>query len=556
MKKPSFVLVVSTLALAVTAAFAEDQTAHYAQITQAAKEANKTTEPVADGPFKPDWDSLKQYQEPDWFRDAKFGIWAHWGPQCAPEHGDWYARNMYQQYRTAKDGTKTPNEAYAFHVAHYGHPSKFGFKDVINTWHAENWDPDKLLELYKRAGAKYFVALANHHDNFDTWDSKYQEWNAVNIGPKKDLIGGWAVAARKAGLRFGVSVHAARAWGWQDKSRDADVDGPLKGVPYDGEVTAADGKGLWWDGLDPQDLYAQNHSPKAKPDADYCNKFYNRTIDLVNKYHPDLLYFDDDISGGLPLYNVDPTVGLRIAAHYYNANLKEHDGKEEAVIAAKKLTLERRKVLTFDIERGGAQETLPEPWETDTCIGQWHYSRGIFEHHGYKKSPDVIRTLIDIVSKNGNLLLSIPVRSDGTIDDDEVKFLNEMAAWMDVNSEAIFGTRPWEIYGEGPSAQTATPGAPARDNAVAFTPQDFRFTQKDGALYAFAMAWPGDGKLTIASLGSGSPHLKGEIKSVQLLGDKDPVAYTRDATGVHLTVPAQPPCPAACVFKIETRLDK
>ena len=207
--------------------------------------------PIAAGPFKPDWNSLTNYQAPEWFRDAKFGIWAHWGPQCQPEHGDWYARGMYQeggwQYKT--------------HIAEYGHPSTNGFKDVIHVWKAERFDPDTLLKFYKDNGARIFMALANHHDNFDNFNSKYQPWNSVALEPQKDLIGGWAKAARKNGLRFGVSVHASHAWTWYESAQGADTNGPLAGVPYDGKLTKADGKGQWWEGLDPQDLYAQNHKP-------------------------------------------------------------------------------------------------------------------------------------------------------------------------------------------------------------------------------------------------------------------------------------------------------
>ena len=205
--------------------------------------ATAIAEPVTPGKFQPTWESLKQYRVPEWFRNAKFGIWAHWGPQCQPEDGDWYARGMYQ----------TGSWQYQFHTNHYGSPRDFGFKDVIHSWHAENWEPEKLMALYKRAGAQYFFALANHHDNFDLWDSTYQPWNSVAIGPKKDLIGGWAKAARENGLKFGVSVHAAHAWSWYEPAQD-----------YDGKLTKADGAGKWWDGLDPQDLYAQNHPPSRR----------------------------------------------------------------------------------------------------------------------------------------------------------------------------------------------------------------------------------------------------------------------------------------------------
>ena len=243
---------------------------------------NTAAEPIAPGKFQPTWDSLKQYQTPDWFRNAKFGIWAHWGPQCEPEDSDWYARNMYVQGH--------PQNVYQ--VAHWGPPSQFGFKDVIHSWKAEKWDPEKLVALYKRTGAQYFVALGNHHDNFDLWDSSYQPWNAVKVGPQKDLIGGWAKAAKAQGLPFGVSLHAAHAWSWYEVAQAADKTGPLAGVPYDGKLTKADGKGKWWEGLDPQDLYEQRHTPSpnfdkpssihdrwdwnngvSQPDQAYCDKF-------------------------------------------------------------------------------------------------------------------------------------------------------------------------------------------------------------------------------------------------------------------------------------------
>ena len=247
------------------------------------------------GKFQPTWESLQQYQVPDWFRDAKFGIWAHWGPQCEPEDGDWYARGMYEE------GSGNTNLTLRITA----HPSQFGFKDVIHEWKAENWDPEKLMALYKQAGAQYFFALANHHDNFDLWDSKYQPWNSVNMGPKKDLIGGWAKAARANGMRFGVSVHAAHAWTWYETAQRADKNGPQAGVPYDGKLTKADGAGKWWEGYDPQDLYAQNHALSVDsantgkihsqwnwgngasiPDVAYVDKFYNRTLDLFTNTTP------------------------------------------------------------------------------------------------------------------------------------------------------------------------------------------------------------------------------------------------------------------------------
>jgi alpha-L-fucosidase len=511
-----------------------------------------TSEPLADGPFKPDWDSLKAYQVPDWFRDAKFGIWAHWTAQCVPEQGDWYARFMYQE----------GSHDYKYQVEHYGHPSQVGFKDIDNLWHAEHWDPEKLMALYKRAGAQYFMALANHHDNFDCFDSKYQPWNSVKIGPKKDIVGTWAEVARRNGLRFGVSVHASHAWSWYEVAQGSDKDGPLAGVPYDGKMTLADGTGKWWQGLDPQDLYCQNHIPGKKlswewkasegssiPDLAYCDKYFNRTIDLINKYHPDLVYFDDTI---LPLYRISDA-GLKIAAHYYNANMQWHDGKNEAVLTGKGLSEQQRQCIVWDIERGQTDHIEPLPWQTDTCIGSWHYERKRFEQHTYKTADLVIHMLVDNVSKNGNLMLNIPVRGDGTIDEDEIAFLNSMADWMQINRECIFGTRPWTTYGEGPSVSSgAQPKAKNfNEGKVKYTAQDIRFTTRGNILYAIALDWPADGKLTIKSLATGSANYMGDIAGAELLGSDAKLAYSRDASGMTISLPAQKPCDHAYVFKIQ-----
>jgi alpha-L-fucosidase len=524
---------------------------------QFASPISANTEPMASGKFEPTWQSLAQYETPDWFRDAKFGIWAHWGPQCQPEDGDWYARNMYIE----------GNGQNKFHVEHYGPPSQVGFKDVIHEWKAENFDPDKLIALYKRAGAQYFVALANHHDNFDNFDSKYQPWNSVNLGPKRDLIGDWGKAARKQGLRFGVSVHASHAWMWYEPSQGADKNGPLAGVPYDGKLTKADGVGKWWEGYDPQALYAQNHDRSKTnntsqtwrwaggcsiPDVAYCDKFYNRTIDLINKYQPDLLYFDDST---LPLYPVTDA-GLKIAAHYYNSNMQRHDGRVEAVLECKQLTPDQRKAMVWDIERGQANQIEPYAWQTDTCIGGWHYDRKLLDQHRYKTSKTVIQTLADIVSKNGNLLLSVPVRADGTIDADEVQIVEGIAKWLDVNKEAIFGTRPWKVFGEGPASETATP---LRDSGFnegkgkPLTAADFRFTTKGDTLYVIETGVPTDTS-KIKSLGRDAKLLDKPIGEIRLLGSDEELEWSQEADSLSIEPPRKAPCTEAIVFKITPKM--
>nr|WP_262483235.1 alpha-L-fucosidase [Bacteroides luti] len=515
-----------------------------------------TKEPMQTGKFQPTWESLKQYKVPEWYRNAKFGIWAHWGPQCQPEDGDWYGRGMYEE----------GSRQYKSHLEKYGHPSKSGFKDVIHEWKAENWDPEKLVKLYKRAGAQYFFAMGNHHDNFDLWDSKYHNWNSTQIGPKKNILDGWAKAARHNGLPFGVSIHASHAWTWYETAQGADKQGSLAGVPYDGKLTKEDGKGQWWDGLDPQELYAQNHELSSRnqnpgaihsqwewadgasvPSKEYCEKFYDRTVDMINKYHPDLLYFDDT---ALPLWPISDA-GLGIAAHYYNSNMKRNKGKLNAVIFGKILTDEQKECLVWDVERGAPDKMQEKAWQTCSCIGDWHYNRSVYDNNRYKSAKTVIQMLADIVSKNGNLLLNIPVRGDGTIDDKEVAVLEGIAGWMDINKESIFDTRPWTIFGEGPDAEKKNPmnAQGFNEGKNKYTAEDIRFTEKNGTLYAIVMEWPKDGKIVIKSLAAGSPNYEKEIKKVQLLGSRK-ASFTRDNTGLIITLPDLKPNNMPLVLKI------
>jgi alpha-L-fucosidase len=503
-------------------------------------------EPMQSGKFSPTWDSLKQYQCPEWFRDAKFGIWAHWSAQCVPEQGDWYARNMY----------RPGDRQYKYHLEHYGHPSKIGFKDIDYIWQAEQWDPNRLMQLYKRAGAQYFFALANHHDNFDCFDSKYQPWNSVKIGPKKDIVGIWAATARKYGLKFGVSFHASRAWSWYEPAQGADKDGPWVGVPYDGKLTRADGKGQWWDGLDPQDLYAQAHTPGTKlnwewdeqkgssiPDEAYIEKYYNRTLDLINKYHPDQIYFDDTV---LPLYPISD-VGLRIAAHFYNSNMRWHDGKLEGVLNGKALNEQQRQCMVWDIERGQSSQIEPFPWQTDTCIGDWHYKRSLYTHHNYKSAKTVLQMLADIVSKNGNLMLNIPLRGDGSIDDDEVAVLNGLAKWMDINRECIFGTRPWKVFGEGPASAGSELKGPGFNEGKGkpLTGQDVRFTTHGDTLYVIVLDWP-TAQLQLQSLGT----LSKPVGEVALLGSAEAIKWSQTEQALVINPPENKLSEAPVVFKL------
>lgn len=515
-------------------------------------------EKIMKGPFKPTWASLQNYQTPLWYRNAKFGMWAHWGPQCQPEAGDWYARGMYQE----------GSWQYKAHLEKYGHPSKFGFKDVINEWKADKWNPEELVNLYKNTGAQYFMAMANHHDNFDLYNSKYQkEWNSTKIGPKKDIIGGWAKAAKNAGLPFGVSVHASHTWSWLEVAQRSDKAGPYAGIPYDGKLTKKDGQGKWWNGLDPQELYEQQHALSenshddnmihkqwhwgngvTQPSKAYLKKYFNRTIDLINKYNPDLIYFDDS---QFPMWPVSD-VGLKIAAHFYNKSIKQY-GELKAVINGKILDENQRKAMVWDIERGHSNNIEPLPWQADTCIGGWHYDRGVYTRGDYKTAKTVIQTLIDIVSKNGNLCLNIPVRGNGTIDEKERKIVEDIGMWLQPNGECIFDTRPWKIFGEGPSQQAAAALNAQGFNegkGKPFTAEDIRFTTKGTTLYACALGWPQNGKFLIKSLAPAHGHYKSSISSVQLLGQQTEVPYKLIIDGLEIQCPDSRTDAAAYVFKI------
>ncbi|WP_276381044.1 alpha-L-fucosidase [Flavobacterium sp. H4147] len=507
------------------------------------------SEPYELGPFEPSWESLEKYKVPDWFRDAKFGMWAHWGPQCQPEAGDWYGRGMYEE----------GSRQYNFHLQKYGHPSEFGFKDVINTWKADKWAPDELVNLYKDSGAKYFMAMANHHDNLDLYDSQYQpQWNSTRVGPQIDIIKGWEKAARKAGLPFAVSVHAAHAWNWFDTSKGADKNGPFAGISYDGTLTKADGSGKWWDGLDPQDLYAQNHPISGKPSGDssvhsqwdwadgasipsseYCEKFYNRTIDLIEKYNPDMLYFDDT---ALPLWPISDA-GLRIAAHLYNKSLKKNK-TVQAVITGKILTEQQRKALVWDIEKGQSNQIEPLPWQTDTCIGNWHYDRDVYTKKQYKSAKTVIHTLIDVVSKNGNLMLNIPIRGDGSIDEQELQIVKEIGQWMKANGRSIYGTRPWKIFGEGPQ-QASTGKLKAQGfnegQGKPYSAEDFRFAQKDNQLFATVMDWPEKGVVYIKTLGSEAGYYTKAIKKIRLVSTGEKLQFAQHKEYLEVKFPADKP---------------
>jgi len=502
----------------------------------------------AGAPFAASWESLaSQYRVPDWFRDAKFGIWAHWGPQCQPEWGDWYARLMYVPGRQP---WFPPETAYEHHLKHYGHPSRTGFIDVIGGWKAQNWDPASLIKRYAAAGARYFMAMGCHHDNFDNFASRHHGWNSTRVGPKKDIVGGWEPLVRDAGLKFGVSNHSSHAWHWYQVAYGYDPEGPMRGRRYDAYwLRRKHGRGRFWEGLDPQELYTGPYyvpPPGIRTDEEmaawhdkrdgqwieaappfnpeFVRRWLLRQNQLVDDYRPDLIYFDDT---GLPLGQA----GLDAAAHFYNAALAPR-GDTDVVVFGKKLEGVQRRAIVEDVERGWLHEIRAEPWQTDTCIGNWHYSRRIYEENAYKTPRQVVQRLADVVSKNGNLLLNIPVRGDGTIDEKEEAIVDSITAWTRRNGEAIFGTRPWRRFGEGPTRPPE--GMLNEDQAKPFTSEDVRFTRKGNALYAIFMEWP-ERESAIASLGTRMLP-DAVIEKVELLGGPA-LDFRRDADALRLTIP-------------------
>lgn len=477
---------------------------------------------AGDGPFQPTWDSLLHYEVPEWYRDAKFALWAHWSPQCVPEDGDWYARNMYTQ----------GNGQNKYHVQHYGPPSKVGYKDLCAQWTLLNWEPEELITRYKRAGARIFMALANHHDGFDTWNSKHHPWNALNSGPRRDVIGTWAAAARNQGLRFGVSVHQPRNWWWFQTSHGADKTGPLAGVPYDGDLTLANGKGQWWEGLDPQRLYAPKHPPDALPDISYVRNVYDRTRDLIDQHDPDLLYFDNEL---FPL----GWAGMNLGAYFYNRSVQTR-GKLDVVTTIKEVPDHLAAAAVVDWENGVHGDIMPFVWQSETCLGNWHYSRRIFDrpgvYGGYQDPRNVIHWLIDTVSKNGTLILNVPGMPDGTIDSKEIAVLDQITAWMQVNGEGIYETRPWKVYGEGPGK--LNPAEFQGKSISNLGVQDIRFTRNKAntIVYAFVLGWP-QAEFVIGSLGTANNLRPGKIAQVQLLGTGEKIRWRQAADGLHAELP-------------------
>jgi alpha-L-fucosidase len=431
----------------------------------------------------------------------------------------------------------------------------FGYKDLIPLWTADKWNPEALVELYKEVGAKYVVAVAVHHDNFDCYNSAYQPWNSVNMGPKRDIVGEWKAATIKQGLRFGVTSHSDRSWSWFSTAFGADSTGPMQGVPYDGNLTSADGEGKWWEGYDPRDLYGPPHRETDPADSAYLERWLKRTRELITNYQPDLIYFD----GPIPLIGTNspkgpdgrPThekYGLDFVSWFYNTNQTWHQGNLEAVCNIKSWgpgSIADEKVAVIDVEKGGIKDISQSVWQTDTSLpGSWFYNGS-----GTVELSDtvLVHNFCDIVSKNGNLMLNVGLRPDGTLPENEADILRRFGKWMQLNGEAIYGTRPWIRFGEGSSE---TPEGHFEQNVKPMTADDIRFTTKGNTLYAIVMGWPESNVVTIQSLNSGQDLWFGEISSIQLMGCDQKLGWDRTKEALEIQLPDEKTGMFAYVLKI------
>jgi alpha-L-fucosidase len=476
---------------------------------------------IEQGPFRADWDSLRRYETPDWFRDAKFGIFIHWGLYSVPAFGDeWYPRNMYQA------GT----DEYKHHLATYGPLDKFGYKDFIPMFKAEHFDAHAWARLFKASGARYVVPVFEHHDGFAMYDSGLSDWTAAKMGPHRDLAGELAQAVRAEGLHLGASFHRVEHNFFFDGGRT------LRSDVNDPQFAAFYGPAHAWL-KNPKDTPVSNDFTYVSPQ--WTDDWLARSAEIVEKYQPELMWFDWWI--GQPSVRGAIT---KFAAYYYNSSLQHHGNP--GVINYKYFAMEEHSAV-LDIERGQLDHAPIRPWQTDTSVG--NQSWGYIENDTFKSAEFIVHQLVDIVSKNGNLLLNVGPRADGTIPDEVQKILAEVGAWLKVNGEAIYGTRPWTVYGEGPTKITG--GAFHDTDTAAYTAEDFRFTTKDGVLYAIELGRPGTGDVTIHSL---SPQAIGsgrKIQSVHILGSEESLAFQQLSDGLHIRFGTGHPGNYASVFRID-----
>ena len=481
--------------------------AHEVEERNLAKVTAEIDSLVAQGPFKANWPSLAAHHDPDWFRDAKFGIYTHWGPvtvgsSYSPGDAEWYGSQMYNP----------DHPAFKYHRETFGDQHKVGYKEIIQRFTGEKFDAETWAEVFTKAGARFAGPVASHHDNYALWNSALTRWNSVALGPHRDIVGELEKAYRNHGLRFVTTFHHGYAWRYYEPS-------------------------FAYDGADPQysDLYTELHKPGTPPSKHYQDKWLAEVFEVLERYGPDLIYFDFDFREV-----ITPEYQQKLFATAYDWAARH--GRQIGVTQKDRGIHERTGILDF--ERGREDRITPYPWLDDTALGPWFYVAA----EPIKTATQVIGIFADIVAKNGCMMLDIGPKVDGTLPQPSLDILLEIGHWLQQNGEAIYGTRPWTVYGEGPTKNVA--GASfAEEKDRPFTAQDVRFTTKGKALYAILLGWPGKTSL-LTSLPEGQPLEFGRIQRVQMLGAGQPLNWRQDREGLHVELPGARPGDHAYVLKI------
>ncbi|MDR0845491.1 MAG: alpha-L-fucosidase [Tannerella sp.] len=473
---------------------------------------------------------FQQFKCPQWFKDAKYGLWLHWGPQTIPARGGgWYARHLYMHPSKAKESWGTA--AWEYHRLTFGHQADFGYKELCNLWKAEKFDAENTVQLFKKWGARYVAIMANHHDNYDLFNSSIHGWNATKVGPKRDILGEFAEAARRNQLPWVASTHAHRL-DFFDFAYDTDPDGPRKNDLYDGNLTKADGKGKWWEGLDPQQLYSARY-PNFKAE------YRQRLMELVENYRPDMLYFDNS---SIPECAIDPCAKL-----YENS--KKRNGSIQTIVTVKS----PQQGTVLDFEKGIADGIADEYWQTDTSMNEdWFYKQDVDVNNLHHDARSLKELFIDIISKRGALLLNVAVYADGSIPADQYAILEEFGEWLNANSEAIYGTTPWKTFGKGGESK----GGHFNERRVTSEPWDYnvhRFTQsKDGrTLYIHIFGNPAGKELVIDALAN-KALFRGKVKNVSLIGSNAKVKWSIKPQGLNVRIPEKLAFTDCNILKVTT----